>query len=67
MKSPTRQSHRKASRRGEARKSRAMDRDILVLRACARAIEKSSSPKMQRANVEFLFDHYVRNPSPSKP
>lgn len=47
------------------RKSRATDPDILVLRACSRAIEKSTSQKMKRANVEFLFDHYVRNP-PSK-
>jgi hypothetical protein len=39
-----------------------IDPDIKVLRACVRAIKKSSSPKMQMANVEFLYDKYVRNP-----
>ena len=39
-----------------------LDPDIKVLRACVRAIEKSSSNKMKEANVGYLYDRYVRNP-----
>ena len=39
-----------------------LDPDVKVLRAAVRAIEQSSSPRMKKANVEFLYDRYVRNP-----
>jgi hypothetical protein len=39
-----------------------LDTDIKVLRALVRAVEKSSSERMKKANVEYLYDRYVRNP-----
>ena len=39
-----------------------MDQDIKVLRVCAKALEKSTSPRMLRANLEFLWDRFVSNP-----
>lgn len=38
-----------------------LDADVKVLRACIRAIDKSSSERMVKANVEFLYNRYVRN------
>ena len=37
-----------------------LDTDIRVLRACVRALEQSSSDRMLRANVEYLYDRFVR-------
>jgi hypothetical protein len=46
-----------------------MDRDILVLRAVARALDKSSSPRMLRANLEFIYGSYNARPAhqPERP
>ena len=37
-----------------------LDPDVKVLRACVRALEQSSSPRMLRANMEYLYDKFVR-------
>lgn len=42
--------------------SKRLDSDIKALRACVRALDRSSSPRMLKANVEYLYDRYVRNP-----
>ncbi len=47
-----------APARKRERKSRALDPDIKCLRACVRAIE-ATSPRMRRANLEYLWDRYV--------
>ena len=39
-----------------------LDPDIKALRACVRALDQSSNKRMLRANIEFLYDRYVRNP-----
>ena len=38
-----------------------LDLDIKALRACVRALDRSSS-RMRKANVEYLYDRYVRHP-----
>jgi hypothetical protein len=40
-----------------------LDPDIKVLRACVRALDCSSSLRMLRANMEYLWDRYMRHPS----
>lgn len=40
-----------------------LDSDIKVLRAAARALNGSSSQKMLRANLEFLWDRYIEHPA----
>jgi len=47
--------------------SKRLDPDIKALRACVRALKASSSPKMLLANMEFLYDRFVRNPPRRKP
>ena len=44
------------------RKSRRIDPDILVLRQCVRSLSKSTSPRMLRANLEFLMDRFIIHP-----
>ena len=39
-----------------------MDPDIKVLKACVRALDRSSSARMLKANVEYLYDRYVLHP-----
>jgi len=39
-----------------------MDPDIKALRACVRALEKSSTEKMKKVNVLYLYDRYVVHP-----
>lgn len=39
-----------------------LDRDLKVLKACVRAIKKSSCERMVKANVEYLYDRFVRHP-----
>ena len=45
------------------RKRRALDRDIKVIRATVRALDTSSSLRMLRANLEYLWDRYLGHPS----
>ena len=41
------------------------DPDILVLKRAKAALLKSSSKKMMRANLNYLYDFFVTNPSES--
>lgn len=49
------------------RKSRRVDPDISALKACAKALRKSSSTRMLKANLEFLWWHFVDNPNYKHP
>lgn len=49
------------------RPSRATDADVLVLKICVRALDKSTSRKMLRASLEYLRDRYLLNPSKELP
>ncbi len=40
-----------------------LDPDIRALREAVRGLERSSSERMLRANLEFLWDRYIRRPS----
>lgn len=44
-----------------------IDRDILSLRAAVRALNLSTSRRMLRANMEFLYDRFLNRPSPYLP
>jgi hypothetical protein len=39
-----------------------IDRDILVLKQCVKALEKSSSYRMLVANLSFLWNRYILHP-----
>lgn len=41
---------------------RIRDKDILALKGAVRALDKSTSKQMLRANLEFLWDRYVAHP-----
>lgn len=41
---------------------REFDKDIVALSGAIVALDKSSSPKMLRANLEFLWDRYITHP-----
>jgi len=41
-----------------------IDTDIKVLRGVVRALDGSSSLKMLRANMWFLWDRYIDHPHP---
>ncbi len=47
--------------------SKPIDPDILVLKRCCRALNKSTSRKMLRASLEFLNDKYLFHPSDKLP
>jgi hypothetical protein len=47
--------------------SKPVDPNILCLRAACKALDKSTSRKMLRANLEFLLDRYVFHPSKDLP
>lgn len=49
------------------RKSRAMDRDILALKATCRGLDKCTSRRMVRATLNFCLDRYIANPSKDLP
>ncbi len=53
--------------KAKARKSRATDPDILVLKACCRALNKSRDRAMLKANLNFIIDYYCWHPSPELP
>jgi hypothetical protein len=44
-----------------------IDPDIKAIAACIRALDGSSSRDMLAANMEFLYDRYIRHPSRSLP
>lgn len=44
-----------------------LDKDVKVLRACVRALEQSSSERMLRANLDYLYDRYVLHPTKRAP
>lgn len=44
-----------------------LDRDVKALRDAARALEKSTSPQMLRANLEFLWDRFIDHPARDLP
>ena len=44
---------------------RIRDKDILALIGAVRALDKSTSPKMLRANLDFLWDRYIAHPNKS--
>ena len=44
-----------------------IDVDIKVLRASVRALDKSSTPRMLKVNMEYLYDRYIRNPPNKNP
>jgi hypothetical protein len=39
---------------------RIRDKDIAALKACCKALDRSTSPRMLKANLEFLVDRYLR-------
>lgn len=42
------------------------DPDFIALRKCVRALESATTPKMQRATLEYLWDRFVMHPKPVK-
>lgn len=46
---------------------RRVDGDISALKACIRGLNKSTSPRMLKANLEFLLDRYLWHPSKDLP
>lgn len=42
---------------------RIRDKDALALKGAIRALDKSTSRRMLRANLEFLWDRYIAHPS----
>ncbi len=44
-----------------------IDSDISALEACCHALDRSSSRQMLAANLRFLWDRYLTNPSPELP
>ena len=47
----------------KSRKSRAKDPDLLALKACVKALDKTQI-RMRRATLEFLWDRYIVHPKP---
>jgi hypothetical protein len=43
-----------------------IDTDVLVLKRCIKALEKSSSYRMLIANLSFLWDRYILHPTKEK-
>lgn len=43
------------------------DRDLICLKRCMSALNKSTSTRMLRANLNFLIDRYLDHPSPLLP
>lgn len=44
-----------------------VDCDISALKSCIRGLDKSTSPRMLKANLEFLLDRYLWHPSSELP
>lgn len=54
-------------RRNETKKAQALDTDIAVLKACCEALNRSTTRKMLRANLNFLLDRFLVNPGQHLP
>ena len=52
--------------RGGEGMTKPIDTDVKVLRAAVRALSQSSSPKMYRANLEYLWDRFIAHPPAPK-
>jgi hypothetical protein len=46
---------------------RRVDGDISALKACILGLNKSTSPRMLKANLEFLLDRYLWHPTKDLP
>ena len=46
---------------------RKVDGDVSALKACVRGLNKSTSRRMLKANLDFLFDRYLWHPSAELP
>jgi hypothetical protein len=44
-----------------------IDRDVAVLRDAVKALERSRSKRVLRANIEFIVDYFLAHPSRSLP
>lgn len=51
----------------KTQKTKHQDQDIRILSQCCKALDRSTSPRMLKANVEFLVDRYVRHPNRTPP
>jgi hypothetical protein len=40
-----------------------LDPDLKALRACVKALQGSSCPRMLRANMDYLWDRFVAHPT----
>ena len=43
------------------------DPDISALKACVKALNRSTSPRMLKANLDFLVDRFLLHPSSALP
>lgn len=46
---------------------RSVSADLSVIKTCVRGLDKSTSSKMLRANLEFLMDRYLWHPASDLP
>lgn len=44
------------------RSHKKLDPDILALKQACRALQKSSSKRMLKANLEYLWDRFIAHP-----
>ena len=44
-----------------------IDTDLLALKQAAKALKRSSNKRMLQANMEFLYDYFIRRPSADLP
>jgi hypothetical protein len=47
--------------------SKRTDPDMSCIKACCRALNRSTSRRMLRANLDFLVDRYLTNPPHTLP
>ncbi len=45
------------------KRTRRIDPDISALKACVRGLNKSSSPAMLKANLEYLLERFLNHPT----
>jgi len=43
------------------------DKDLLALKHAAKALKRSTSRRMLKANLDFLMDHFLFHPSQELP
>jgi hypothetical protein len=39
------------------------DRDVIALERCCKALDRSTSPRMLKANLDFLVERYITHPN----